>query len=346
MFPFTRAARHRRLFAVVLLLPGCGRACSSGDKKPEDKAPAVVETPGGVKLTARGREPRGKLEVGRWTGLEYEQTVEASGSIGLAGAPPARGPALVSTTRFSVLRGTADPIAKTIDGRKLSLVEERGEIVDVHAAGKDVPPAAIAQLDQALGLLKGIVTRQLVAEDGEIAEVTTQLVGGQKPSKEIKTLLDKLFDAQRRFPFRLPPAAVGVGAKWTFSEPIVIQGIHATQASEMTLTALDDKTAKIAIVVRQQGARQELQHPLDPSAWATVEQYRGDGNGEFRVDRLTSVVLDAHLATTGSLRLSWQEGDQPKNATFIAASVTDIRGHIGPPSGADGGVDAGDAALE
>lgn len=325
---------------IALLLPGCAKACSPEGKTDEPQKPAVVETAGGVKLTNAGREPKNKLEVGRWTGLQYQQTVESSGSIGLSGAPPARGPTLSATTSFSVLRGTADPVAKTIDGRKLSLVEERGELVDVHAESKEVPPEALKQLDQGLALLVGIVTRQLVAEDGEVAEVTTELVGGKKPTPEIKQLLDKTFDAQRRFPFRLPPTPVGVGAKWSFSEPIVIQGIHATQASEMTLTSFDEHTAKIAIVVRQQGGRQELQHPLDPSAWATVEQYRGDGNGEFRIDRLTAVVLDAHLATTGSLRLSWKEGDQPKNATFIAASVTNIRGHIG--AAADGGVaDAG-----
>jgi hypothetical protein len=334
--PASRLKRvlRRGLLASALALPACGSWCN---RAPEQKKPVSDGAPR-VEVTDPGREPRAELEVGRWSGFRYWLALENDGSFGTAGLPPAKAPTSVMTLGFEVLRGTADPIVRDQAGDKRELIEERSVLEELHVRSSELPPEAIAQLQSAFDALRGTSTKQLVAQDGEVVELEIELVGGQKPPPEVKQVLDEAFDFQRRFPFRLPPAPVGVGARWRFSEPIEIRGVRATQVAEMTMIALDQRAARIGIRLRLQAGTQMVPHPLDPNRQATLESFRGDGDGELEIDRATAVVLSSRLATTAKLELSSLDAEQRRQvATFTSASVLRGRGGIGAaPRDGDG----------
>lgn len=329
------------LFCLALAIaPGCdGALCGKRSPAPAASASAKPPEAEGIDVLNVGGEPRVRLEVGRWSGLRYEQVVETDGSFGITGQPPAKAPTSHATLLIDVVHGSADPIERDVDGRTRRLVEEHGRVQSLRVSSAELPPEVIAGMNQAFALLVGTTTRQWVGENGELVDVTTELVGGKAATPEIKHALDQLFASQRHFPFRLPPAPVGPGAKWKFTQQIDVRGIRTLQVAEMTLSALTKDGAKIGISVRQQAPTQDIPHPLRPGESARVEQYRGDGTGELTVDRLTGVVLDARLATTGSVRLSWLDGAERAEATFMAASVTRIAGRLlgrDDDAGADG----------
>lgn len=319
---------RRVVLVLALCLPACSSWCSSRD----DAKPAPKPAAPRVELLEPGREPRVELEVGRWTGLRYWMMVENEGSFGVQGLPPAKAPKSTVTLAFEVVRGAADPIERERDGEKLRLIEERSVLEHVTVSSSELAPEQLQVVQNAFGLLRGTTTKQLVSDSGEIVEIKTELVGGQKPTPEIQRLLDEAFDVQRRFPFRLPRRPVGVGARWRFKEPMELKGISATQIADMTLVALGERSARIGIRVRLQAGSQTIPHPLDPARTATLDGFRGDGDGELEIDRMTAVVLSSRLATTATLKLSSQDAKQQKQtATFMSANVLVMRGGTGAP---------------
>lgn len=339
-----RARASRRLLRAVVassawaLGAGCSSTCRSKPAPTVDAAPA--EPVARIDIQSRGGEPRVLLQIGRWSGLKYTSTFSTESSFGVEGAPPVKAPTLVAALRTEVLHGTADPVVRETDAGRRRLVQERSTIGEFGIDSEGLPPAVADALDRNLGLLAGSATLQLVDEDGEVVEMRTELLGGFEPPLEVAAALDESLDAQRRFPFRLPTGPVGVGAKWRFSDPIRLRGIRLTQVSDMSLIAFDEGSARIRIRLRLQAPRQEIPHPLDPSATATLEQYRGDGDGEMRIDRLTGIVLEARVATTGTLRVTAATPQGPRTATLSSATVLRVTGAL---TGEDPSADPGSA---
>lgn len=334
----------RAILVLALLGPGCDFMC--GKKKPAATADAGAdETPAGVEVMSAGAEPRVKLEIGRWAGLHYELETESDGSFGKSGEAPAKAPTSVLKLSVEVQRGTADPLVLEKDGRKLRLVEERATLERIEIRNPAAPADFMAKLNAAFGLLRGLTTRSLIAESGELVEVTTEHVGGVVPPPEIKQILDEALSGQRFFPFRLPPTPVGLGARWRFSAPLEARGVKSLQVADLTLVELGAKTARIGVRVRHQAPRQEVPHPTEPGLTATLVNLRGDADGEVTIDRLTACILAARFSSTSHLTMTWMDADgHDQTATFLQANVQRMRGRVGPPD--DAGTDGGEARVD
>ncbi len=329
-----RLARWAAAVAWVLpalVLGACGSHC--GHAKP------AVETSdaqaASVEVLDPGKAPRVQLALGRWSGLSFLTEYTSDGSMGIVGRPPIKAPTTVMRVRFDVERGTADPIVKQGPDGEQRLVQQRAVIESLTVNSPQLPPESVQKFNDSLAALAGTSMLQLIGEDGAIVDVKTQTVGGTAPPERVKKMLDDTWSSQRHFPFRLPPSAVGVGAHWRFSDPIERQGVRAIQVADMTLLSIDDNVVKIRIRVRRSAPRQEIKNPMDPDANAMLEQYRGDGEGELTMDRLTAVMLGARLATTASLKLSAFNAKGDKQfLTLVSATLLQSHSSIGAPEAA------------
>jgi hypothetical protein len=281
-----------------------------------------------VEVVNAGREPRGRLEVQRWTGFSYRTELESEGSFGIQGQAPTAMPTAIIRVRSEVTRGMADPIVRPRGTGELRLIEERSTLEKLEMQSSAAPPPLVAQFNAGLAMFAGTTTRSLVAEDGAIVEMKTELVGGQKPTPEIAQILDGAWEAQKRFPFRLPAVPVGPGARWRFSDELEFKKVRGIQLAEMQLISIDDQVARIRVRIRHQAPRQQVPHPLNPKDTAMLEHYRGDADGEVTVDRATAVMLDGRLATTATLKMSGRVDGGNQTVIFIAASLVRARGEI------------------
>jgi hypothetical protein len=290
-----------------------------------------------VEMVSTGREPRVTLRIARWSGLRYRVFIEASGTAGVEGLPPVAGPTVSMKLDYEVLRGSADPIIEHRDGGIVRMVDERVVLDDVSVRLASLPPHEEEALNRAFNAYRGTSFTQLVTESAAIASMRTELLGGWKPPPDVLAALDAGLEMQRRFPFRFPPVPVGIGARWRLREQIEINGATVFQIAEMTLRAVDSDTAAVRIVLRQEAPRQEVPHPLQPGDSAMLEQYRGDGEGELTVDRLTASPLQGRLTTTARLSLSGDVGGVPQKASLIGVWGMQATGAIVADDEADGG---------
>jgi hypothetical protein len=150
----------------------------------------------------------------------------------------------------------------------------------------------------------------------------------------VNQALDAGFDAQRHFPFRLPPVAVGLGARWRFHEKLDINGVHVQQVVDMSLRSVDERQATVVIRLRQEAPKQEVPNPLEAGKKAVLELLRGDGEGEITVDRMTGVPMIGKLTGMARLTLSGEVGGAHGQATLVWTSFVQARGAILSEDGA------------
>jgi hypothetical protein len=254
--------------------------------------------------------------------------LETTGTAALEGQPTMPGPTIVMTVVHDVLRGSADPVTTRLDGGLVRIVEERGVLESLAVRNPVVPPPVVDSWNSLLLALRGTTFRYQVREDAAIASMRSELIGGIEPPLEVTKALDAGFEAQRHFPFRFPPVAVGIGATWRFREKLDVNGVHAMQVVDMSLRALDDRQATVVIRLRQEAPRQDVPHPLVPGKMATLEGLRGDGEGEIAVDRMTGVPLTGRLTGMARGTLSGEVGGAHGEATLVWASLVQAKGTI------------------
>lgn len=330
-----RRSRLRAAVYGVLALAAAGLGCNlkscSCNKlptglltKPAKEKRAFTD----VEMLSDGSEPRVELRVARWVGLKYEVVLESGGSIAFEGQPAPFGPTIVMTLEHEVLRGSADPILVPRDGGVEERIEERVTIEDLVARHADAPPAVVEGWNRALVPFRGSTLRQEVTASAGIASMKTELVGGVTPPEDVLRAVDSSLEAQRHFPFRLPATPVGVGARWRFRESVVLNGVAAAQIADMTLKSIGGDTAVVGIVLRQEAPRQEVPNPLVPGKKAVLESFRGDGEGELVVDRLTAVLLKGRLAGASRLVMTGEVNGERGTARLVGANFVTARSKL------------------
>ncbi len=290
-----------------------------------------------VDMISDGSAPRVTLRVARWPGLRYRFVIRSAGALGLENQPLVFGPTVTMTFDNDVVRGSADPIVERRNGAIMRLIEERSVLEGIHVSLDTAPKPLVDFWNQALVPLRGTAFKQRVTELAGIAWLKTELLGGQRPPDAVRAALDGALETQRHFPFRLPPVAVGTGARWRFHEQVTVNGAQVLQIAEMSLKSIDANLAVVGLVIRQEAPRQEVPHPLVPGQKAMLEQFQGWGDGELTVDRLTAIVVQGHFAGRCRFTLSGDVAGKHGVATLIGASLIRTDSTILPD--ADAGAD-------
>lgn len=318
-----RAARAVVYGVLVLawLGSGCkGCACSRVASGLFQKAPAERLLTD-VEMISDGSAPRVELRVERPVGFRYRMTVETTGGLAVEGQPLLPGATVALTLDHEVTRGSAEPLLIRKDGSSTRVIEERAVLSSIVVSHAATPPQIVAAWNAMLAPLVGTSILKQVTELGAVAQMRAELVGGVEPPEEVARSMDVALDAERHFPFRLPPVPVGVGARWRFREPISISGIHGTQTVELALQALDGSTVVVAITVRQDAPRQDVPHPFEPGKTAVLEEFHGDGSGETTLDRKTAVTRASQLKGGMRLTLSGETHGQQGSLTLVGRST-------------------------
>jgi hypothetical protein len=313
-------------FAGALVASGCGLRSCGCDKKVGKESEAPVVPPGSdVEVFSTGSKPQVTLRIARWPGLKYRVTTTADGSSGVEGQPPAHGPTVTMTLLFDVVHGSADPIVRHADGSIQRLIEEHAVLESLSVREAQAPPQLVADYNRLLTVFRGTTMRQFLAETGQVVDIESELLAGFKPPPEVKKAMDGSLDAQRDFPFRLPPILppipVGVGASWRFRQTIVVNGAHVIQIADMSLRALDDRSATVHFTLRMEARRQSVPHPFEPGRTATLDAFRGSGDGEAVIDPLTGIAVRGRLSTNTHFALSGDVAGKPARVNVFGATL-------------------------
>lgn len=224
---------------------GTGDAASpGGDPSPaEVEAPADATTPAadpdGVTLITAGDEPRTELRYDIADGHEVDATLRQTQTTtqSLDGQPGME----VSITMLFDLVGQVDAGGDTFTMRA-SL--ENGRLSD------DTDPELEDAIGEIASAFDGATFVSTFDTRGQVIEHSIENASGFESDPMMMSMLQSLTD-QNAFSTPLPAEPVGVGARWSSTDELTVNGIPITQTTETELRSIDGTVAELAITTAQ-----------------------------------------------------------------------------------------------
>ncbi len=100
-------------------------------------------------------------------------------------------------------------------------------------AGPDADPATAAQVTASLQAMVGVVTESEIDDRGNL--ITSQVDG----TGGLDATTQEMMQSAAQLSVPLPDEAVGVGARWEITQPLLLAGVPTVQTSRYTLAAID-----------------------------------------------------------------------------------------------------------
>ncbi|HIK29467.1 MAG: DUF6263 family protein [Oscillatoriaceae bacterium SKW80] len=134
-------------------------------------------------------------------------------------------------------------------------------------------------------------------------------------SKMPKELLEGISNYIGQISFPLPDEPIGIGAQWSVSDELNVNGINVNQIAKYELMNLENNAATLKVNIQQQASpqQQKLNAGLPDGVETTLKSYSGQGEGEakIRLDELmpifSTVAMRSALEVTtkysGSLQV-------------------------------------------
>jgi len=283
-----------------------------GNEPAEKPPPPPPPAPGSVHVVSPGMPPyeplRYRVAKGTRTHLEVVLDVDVD-----AGGQGGTLPSFVMTTELAIDDVLADGTAKL-----------RATIVDMTTRDREGSLVPAAQLDDAMQLMRGLVTTGTLASNGALRELAIE-PGDRRLPPALATQIDNLSRSIEQIAMPLPDEPVGLGASWTQQKTFEQGGLELTTTTTFTLVSREG--GRFAFTSRTELGGKD-QTVTQNGTTVRVSGLRGEGTGKGTVD-LARLALDAELAHEMSSEMSAQD----QTARMRMKMATRIRPTSAPSAG-------------
>lgn len=155
-----------------------------------------------------------------------------------------------------------------------------------------LPPAAVAQIEQQMAAFAGMKLRERVSPSGvsEGVELDPLLMQNPQAGQMLQNLKDGISNAL----LPLPLVEIGEGARWEDHREVAMNGLAVTQVGTFELTKLVGDQATVAITIKQSAKPGEVADPrLPPGTKTEILAMEGSGTGTVKANLATLNVESA-----------------------------------------------------
>jgi len=289
----------RLLLALVILAAvtaGCGGSASFD--------PVVDETGGVLQLEAQGDDDRHELsyvlEVGQQVGFVMTMDFDISQSM--------QGSSFEVDSPTVEMYGDAEVTGISLAGNYE--IHYTYDDVRVHDDGD---PLLRDDYRTLMGQVIGLESTVVMSPTGVVLESSADTSG--IADEAIRSSMDQTVDQLGELAAPLPAQAVGVGASWTYTSQLTVDGVESSAEARFTVVEIDESRVVLAFEVADLTEQQTLQIPGAP-AGATFELVgsEGGGSGQTNID-LRSPVPSAG-STTSEIRQEMRISDATGDVTL------------------------------
>lgn len=186
---------------------------------------------------------------------------------------------------------------------------------DAGSAGGFFDPNA-AEVNQALGVLKGVEGTMVMDSRGGVKDVEMRAPPGFPP--EMRQTLDEMERQMGQLSNPLPESPVGVGATWQLEQEFESGGVKMTQTVDYELVEFTENGARVRSRIRQSAEPQRVTGP-DGSFQVDFLQANGRADLVIRLDRISpqgKTSLDSTLRGTAFTEGTIQPVDMQMSTTM------------------------------
>jgi Family of unknown function (DUF6263) len=192
--------------------------------------------------------------------------------------------------------------------------------------GENVIPAVRSQIEAQLQNVIGSGGTFVIDNRGNIKQADLVLPENADPM--MQQVFEQLSSSMQQLSTPFPTESVGLGAKWSMSYALTMNGLNFMQNVTYELVDLQDNVATLNIGIEQQADAQTVDAPgLPPGAKITLNEMRSQGSGQviMQLDRLMPVggslsmqtdtdmtvspgsgVPDSPVSTQMNMQMNWQ----------------------------------------
>lgn len=251
---------------MTVVATGCGGSASFD--------PVVDETGGVLQLQTQGDDERHQLsyvlEVGRQ--VEFMMTMDFDISQTMQGS------------NFDVDSPTVEMFGDAVVvGISLAGNYEIQYTYDDIRVRDDGDPALRDEYRSLMRQLIGLESTVVMSPTGVVLESSSDT--SRIADETIRSTLDQTLNQLGELAAPLPTEAVGVGATWTYTAEVTLNGVTSRSETQFTIVDIDDSRVTLEVEVIDRTEPQTLQIPGAP-AGATFElvSSEGGGSGQMIID--------------------------------------------------------------
>jgi hypothetical protein len=274
-------------------------------------AETAAQTP--ITLLSAGAEPRQELRFTPAANLAQttQLTMQMDMVMSMAGQtiPSLELPGNIVTYLVNV---------KQIDANGDIHYEARCTDITV-TEGENVRPEVRSQIEAQLQNVIGSGGTFLIDNRGNIKQADLVLPENADPM--MQQVFEQLSSSMQQLSTPFPAESVGLGAKWSMSYALTMNGLTFMQNVTYELVDLQDNVATLNIGIEQQAEPQTVDAPgLPPGAKITLNEMRSQGSGQvvMQLDRLMPIGGSLSMQTDTDMTVSPGSGspDSPVSTTM------------------------------
>lgn len=284
---------------VIAIAMAWAAGCGGEKEKPRPPPPAT-----GLALIDAGLAPRSELRYRVTKGTRTPIVVTADIAMG-DGAQKLPWPTVV--TKSEVAAEDALP-----DGT----IKVRYTVIETHAEDRPNAVLTAEQMTQPLQLLVGTSITGTLSPTGVLGAITLDTAGKSLPPA-LQNQVSALSRTLEQSVMPLPVEPVGVGALWTFTQPVDQNGMKLSAKTTIKVTAMTEATLTVALTSELSGPDQEVDVSGSKVKISKVSgTMRGTGvvdlgrlvfGGELVADLAMDMAMGSaadHTTMTSALRLA------------------------------------------
>jgi hypothetical protein len=268
--------------ALVLILPvaGCG-----DDEARDDDVSGTRDAAPTVELLDAGAKPRTALR------LDLEEGDRASTSITTQQTVDSGVP--VEVPRFTMSFTTE--VLNTRDSEfDTEVVFGPGRVSD-----SDADPVLVAELKRMIDTMEGVTGRAVQSTRGELHEIDFDLPDDLPDA--MAAVMDQFLDQSAGALVPLPVEEVGLGARWTATTNLEVNGTELEQVATYTLDALDGPAYEVSV---------EIEQEFQPGEADGFELTSGTGSATGRMSGRTDSLAPAASTVESTSTITGEAQDQ------------------------------------
>ncbi len=221
----------------------------------------------------------------------------------------------------------APPLIQMSMESNVTKVEENGDIhvnfsyLDTEVvAGADTPPEMVNAMREPMKKLAGMKSSAILDNQGNTKQVNFTLP--EDLDFNTKQMMEQLLNSIKQLSFPMPSEAVGIGAKWQFSNSLVVNGMTFNQMMTCEIVELKDNIATLQVNIEQQAPPQKMtQTGFSAGTSVDLNSLTSQGSGKITIALNQILPIRSDMSVRSKMEMTFKNTERQQEMTMDMNSV-------------------------
>ncbi len=219
------------------------------------------------------------------------------------------------------------PVIQMTMESEVTKVEASGDIhvnfsyLDTEVvAGADTPPEIVNAMREPMKKLAGMKSSAILDNQGNTKQVNFTLP--EDLDSDTKPMMEQLLNSIKQLSLPMPSEPIGMGAKWQFSNSLVVNGMAFNQIVTCEVVELKDNLATLKVNIEQQAPPQKMTQPGLPAGTSVdLKSLTSQGSGKVMIALNQILPTRSDMSVRSRMEMTFKNAENQQEMTMGMNSV-------------------------